>query len=215
MAAMLWRVRNSRGRGYTPAAFLPPARPMLAQKPPSGPGWVHEVKHDGYRLQIHVRDGRARLYTMNAANWTYRYPLVTAAAARLKVSAIVDAELVCTDADGVSQFDTLHSRCFDHQAVACAFDLLMLGGEDLRRRPLSERKNALKKLIARAGDGLQYVEHAARDGAEMFALACKLGLEGIVCKRLEAPYRSGRVRSWLKVKNPNSPAMLRIEDGTF
>ena len=75
IAAMLWRVRNSRGKPKTaPAAFIPPCRPTVSQRPPRGPGWVHELKHDGYRLQIHVRDGRVKLYTMNAADWTKRYP---------------------------------------------------------------------------------------------------------------------------------------------
>jgi bifunctional non-homologous end joining protein LigD len=181
---MLWRSSTSRGRPKSaPSGFIPPARPTVSTKPPKGDGWVHEVKHDGYRLQIHVREGRCRLYTMNAANWTERYPLATMAAARLKVlSAIIDAELVCTDEQGIAQFDVLHSRCHDHQAIACAFDLLMLDGDDLRRRPLSERKAALRKVIARAHDGIQFVNHVAGDGAEMYDVACKHGLEGIVCK---------------------------------
>jgi len=95
------------------------------------------------------------------------------------------------------------------------FDLLMLNGEDLRRKPLTERKAALRKVLRRARGGIQYVEHTEGDGAEMFAAACKLGLEGIVSKRIDAPYRSGRARSWLKVKNPMAPAATRAQDGTF
>jgi ATP-dependent DNA ligase len=90
-------------------------------------------------LQIHVRDGRMRLYTMNAADWTARYPRIVEQAARIRGSAIIDAEVVWLDADGIAQFDALHSRIMDHAVVACAFDLLMLDGDDLRRRPLSER----------------------------------------------------------------------------
>ena len=129
---MLWRVRNSRGRPTNaPAAFIHPCRPTVAKSPPRGPGWVHELKHDGYRLQIHIRDGRVRLYTMNAADWSERYPLIFEDAARIKGTAIIDAEVVCAGKDGVPDFDRLHGRCFDHLAVACAFDLL--NGDDLRR----------------------------------------------------------------------------------
>ena len=213
---MLWRVRSSRGRPKNaPAAFIQPCRPTIAQRPPRGEGWVHELKHDGYRLQIHVRDGRVRLYTMNAADWTRRYPRIVEHAARIKGSAIIDAEVVWLDGEGVAQFDALHSRVMDHAAIACAFDLLMLDGDDLRRRPLSERKAALRKLLRRSKGGIQYVEHVEGDGAEMFAAVCKLGLEGVVSKRLTAPYRSGPSKSWIKVKNPKAAASTRVLDGAF
>jgi bifunctional non-homologous end joining protein LigD len=177
---MLWRVRNSRGRPKNaPAAFIHPCRPTVAERPPRGPGWVHELKHDGYRLQIHIRDGRVKLYTMNAADWTKRYPRIVEQAARIKGSAIIDAEAVWLDTDGIAQFDALHSRVMDHTAVALAFDLLALDGDDLRRRPLSERKAALRKILRRQS-GIQYVEHINGDGDEIFTAVCKLGLEGIV-----------------------------------
>jgi bifunctional non-homologous end joining protein LigD len=85
---------------------------------------VHEVKHDGYRLQVHVRAGRVRLYTMNGADWTERYPRIVEEAARLKRDAVLDCEVICTNEDGRADFDRLHSRCFEDDAVACAFDLL-------------------------------------------------------------------------------------------
>jgi bifunctional non-homologous end joining protein LigD len=188
---------------------------LLSQRPPRGPGWVHELKHDGYRLQIHVRDGRVRLYTMNGADWTSRYPLIIAEARRLDGSAIIDAEVVCAGEDGVPDFALLHDRTNDHTAVACAFDLLMLNGENLCRKPCAERKAALRKLLRRSRDGIQYVEHTQGDGEEMFLAACKLGLEGIVSKRIDAPYRSGPARSWLKIRNPKAPAATRAQDGTF
>ena len=151
--------RNSRGRPLNaPPGFIHPCRPIVAKRPPGGPNWVHELKHDGYRLQIHVRDGRVRLYTMNAADWTRRYPRIVEHAARIKGSAIIDAEVVWLDGEGVAQFDALYSRVMDHAAIACAFDLLMLDGDDLRRRPLSERKAALRKLLRRSKGGIQYVE---------------------------------------------------------
>jgi ATP-dependent DNA ligase len=111
LSAMLWRVRNSRGRpNNAPAAFIQPCRPVVAKRPPTGPGWAHELKHDGYRLQIHVRDGRVKLYTMTGADWSKRYPLITEAAARIGGSAILDAEVVWIGSDGVADFDALHTE---------------------------------------------------------------------------------------------------------
>lgn len=210
---MLWR--SSRGRPLNaPAAFIHPCQPTVAKQPPSGPGWAHELKHDGYRSQIHVRDGRVRLYTMSGADWSKRYPLIVESAARINGTAVIDAEVVCLDLEGLAVFDALHSRVNDGKASACAFDLLMLNGEDLRRKPYVERKAALRKLL-RHGRGIQYVEHAEGHGDRLFEAVCKLGLEGIVSKKLDAPYRSGRSRTWIKVKNPKAPAATRALDGTF
>jgi bifunctional non-homologous end joining protein LigD len=213
---MLWRVRNSRGRPTNaPAAFIPPCQPSVAQRPPSGPDWAHELKHDGYRLQLHVRDGRVRLYTMNGNDWTKRYSRIVEEASRIKGTAILDAEVVCLSPEGVADFDRLHSRVADDCAIALGFDLLMRDGDDLRRRPLVERKAALAKLLIRSRGGIQYVEHAEGHGDKMFAAVCDLGLEGIVSKKLTAPYRSGPTRNWIKVKNPNAPAATRVLEGGF
>ena len=95
-----------------------------------------------------------------------------------------------------------------------AFDLLMLNGEDIRGRPYVERKAALRKIL-RHGRGIRYVEHAEGHGDKLFAAACKLGLEGIVSKKLDAPYNSGLSKAWLKIKNPKAPASTRAIDGTF
>ena len=207
---MLWR--SSRGRPVNaPAAFIHPCQPIVAGKPPTGPGWAHELKHDGYRLQIHVRDGRVRLYTMNGADWSKRYPLIIQGAERIKGSAIFDAEVVWLDANGVADFEALHSRHNDARATACAFDLMMLNGDDLRRSPYVERKAALRKLL-RGDRGIQYVEHAEGHGGKLFEAACKLGLEGIVSKKLDAPYRSGKSKTWIKVKNPKAPAATRAQN---
>jgi ATP-dependent DNA ligase len=173
------------------------------------------LKHDGYRLQIHVRDGRVRLYTINGADWSKRYPLITEAAARIDGSTILDAEVVWIDSDGAANFDALHSRVNDQGAVALAFDLMSLDGEDFRQEPFSERKAVLRKVLRRTRRGIQYVEHTEGDGGEMFKAVCKIGLEGIVSKKLDAPYRSGPSRTWIKVKNPKAPAATRAIDGTF
>jgi bifunctional non-homologous end joining protein LigD len=213
---MLWRVRNSRGRPINaPAAFIHPCQPIVAKQASSGRGWAHELKHDGYRLQIHVRDGRVRLYTITGADWSKRYPLIVEAAAKINGNAILDAEVVWLDPDGISQFDALHSRVNDAAAIALAFDLLMHNGEDVRRKPFAERKAILRKVVQRTRRGIQYVEHTEGDGVEMFKAICKLGLEGIVSKKLNAPYKSGPSKVWLKIKNPKAPAATRIIDGTF
>ena len=197
-----------------PASFIQPCRPTVVTKPPDGPGWAHELKHDGYRLQIHVRDGRVRLYTMNGNDWTKRYPRIVEEAARLRAPLIIDAEVVCLDRKGIPDFDALHSRTADEKAVALAFDLL-LSGEDIRRQPLIERKTALKWVLRKAREGIQYVEHAEDHGDKLFAAVCNLGLEGIVSKRITSVYKSGPSKTWIKVKNPKAPAATRTIDGTF
>jgi len=147
-------------------------------------------------------------------DWSKRYPLIIEAGARLKGPAIFDAEVVWLDPEGVADFEALHSRVNDAHATALAFDLLMAEGDDLRRRPYVERKAALRKLL-RGDRGLQYVEHTEGHGDRLFDAVCTIGLEGIVSKKLSAPYRSGPSKSWIKVKNPEAPAATRAIDGTF
>jgi ATP-dependent DNA ligase len=213
IAGMLWR--GPRGRPLSaPAAFIHPCQPTVAKQPPTGPGWAHELKHDGYRLQIHVRKNSVRLYTMNGADWTKRYPRIAEEAARLREPLIIDAEVVHLSDEGVADFDALHSRTVDEKAVALAFDLL-LSGDDIRRQPLIERKAALKWVLRKAREGIQYVDHSEGDGEKMFAAVCDLGLEGIVSKKLSSVYKSGPSKAWIKVKNPKSPAATRAIDGTF
>jgi bifunctional non-homologous end joining protein LigD len=115
----------------------------------------------------------------------------------------------------VTDFEALHSRISDHHAIACGFHLLMFNGDDLWRRPFVERKAALAKLLLRSRGGIQYVEHAEGHGDKMFAAVCDLGLEGIVSKRIDAPYRSGPSKSWIKTKNPKAAAAMRIIEGGF
>jgi bifunctional non-homologous end joining protein LigD len=103
----------------------------------------------------------------------------------------------------------------DQSAVALAFDLMSLDGEDFRQKPYSERKALLRKILRRTRRGIQYVEHAEDHGDRLFEAVCELGLEGIVSKKLDAPYRSGPSKVWLKIKNPEAPAATRAIDGTF
>ena len=176
---------------------------------------MHEIKHDGYRLIARRSDDRVRLYTRRGFNWVDRYPRIIEALHSLPVrSIVIDGEAVVCGKDGKSDFDQLHSGAHDAAVFLFAFDLIELDGEDIRPVPLEQRKGKLEKLLARS-NGIQFSEHLAGDGATIFAHACKLGLEGIVSKRRDLPYRSGRCRDWIKVKNPASPAVLRIQDGTW
>jgi bifunctional non-homologous end joining protein LigD len=193
--------------------FVDPCIPSLAHKPPSGPDWVHEVKHDGYRLIVR-RDGETvRLFTRRGYDWTERYPAIAAAAAKLRAKSFtLDGEAVVAGADGIAVCDALHRR---GRVSDQAFDLLELDGEDLRPLPLGQRKKRLTKLLARVQAGIAINEHTDEDGVTVFRYACAMGLEGIVSKRLTAPYRSGPSRDWIKVKNPDSPAMVRHREGTW
>jgi bifunctional non-homologous end joining protein LigD len=194
--------------------FVDPCIPTRAAKPPSGRDWVHEIKHDGYRLIVR-RDGKAvRLFTRRGHDWTDRYPAIAAAAAKLRAKSFtLDGEAVVAGADGVAVLDALHRRGRVSDAILQDFDLLELDGVDYRPLPLSRRKDRLARLLARVPIGIVINEHTDEDGAVVFLHACKMGLEGIVSKRLTAPYRSGPSRDWIKVKNPDGPAMLRFREG--
>jgi bifunctional non-homologous end joining protein LigD len=127
----------------------------------------------------------------------------------------LDGEAVACGPDGVATFDALHRHGTVSEAMLYASDLLELDGEDLRTLPLGDRKKRLARLVGRRRIGIVLSAHTADDGATIFRQACKLGLEGIVSKRLSAPYRSGRSRDWLKVKNSDSPAMLRVREAEW
>ena len=137
------------------------------------------------RLIVCRRGDRVRLFTRRGYDWTDRYPLIANAAATLACDATIDGEAVVCDGSGVADFERLHSREHDRQAFLWAFDLLALDGEDLRPRPLFERKGALHRLLHRAKAGIHFVDHLEGDGAKVFEHACELGLEGIVSKNSE------------------------------
>src|ERR1700759_5146522 len=196
--------------------FVSPCIPTRAPKPPVGTDWVHEIKHDGYRLQVRRQGDVVRLFTRRGYDWTGRYPEFAATAALLRArSFTLDGEAVVCGADGVAVFDALHRRGTVSEAMLYAFDLLELDGEDLRALPLVDRKKSLARLLARRRGGIVLSQHTADDGATIFRQACLMGLEGIVSKRLSAPYRSGPSRDWLKVKNPDSPAMIRAREAEW
>jgi bifunctional non-homologous end joining protein LigD len=157
-----------------------------------------------------------RLFTRRGYDWTGRYPLIAVTATLLRArSFALDGEAMVCGPDGVAIFDALHRRGTVSEAMLYAFDLLELNGEDLRSLPLVERKKHLARLLRGRRLGIVLSDHTEDDGATIFRHACKLGLEGIVSKRLSAPYRSGPSRDWLKVKNPDSPAMIRTRDGEW
>ena len=191
--------------------FCEPCLPSPAEKPPAGPGWLHEIKHDGFRMLVRPDAAGVRLFTRNGHDWTGRFPLIARAALSLKAaSCLIDGEAVACDGDGLPVFDRLRGRRDDRHVFLYAFDLIELDGEDLRREPIERRKAALAKLLRHAKAGLLLNQHIEYDDGEMvFHHACKLGLEGIVSKRLGSPYRSGRSRHWVKSKNPKHPAVKR------
>jgi bifunctional non-homologous end joining protein LigD len=209
---MLWRAPSIRRQ---PPGFIEPCIPTLVSKPPEGAQWIHEIKHDGYRMIVRKKDDRVRLFTRRGYDWTDRYPFIRNAVAALRAtSAVVDGEAVCCDDAGVAAFEKLHSRAYDDRVFLFAFDLLELDGEDWRPRPLKERKAKLGKLLAKAPAGIQFSEHLKGDGAAIFAHACKLGCEGIVSKRADSAYRSGPSKVWVKTKNPAAPGVLRFQNRT-
>jgi ATP-dependent DNA ligase len=193
-----------------PSGFVEPCLPSPADRPPTGPDWIHEIKHDGYRLMARRDPVGIRLLTRNGYDWSPRYPLIFEAVNRLKVrSCLIDGEAVCCDEDGVPVFEKLRSRRDDRHVIMFAFDPIELNGKDLRREPIEARKAELAPFVAYAPRGLQFNEHIADPGDVVFRHACKLGFEGIVSKRRGSRYRSGRTTDWLKFKNPDAPAVKR------
>jgi bifunctional non-homologous end joining protein LigD len=178
---------------------------------------MHEIKHDGYRLQVRREGDKVRLFTRRGYDWSKRYPAIARTAAALRCTSFtLDGEAVVCGPDGVAIFDALHRRVTVSEAMLYAFDLLELDGEDLRDMPLGDRKKRLAGLLGRRHIGIVLSDHTTEDGALLFVHACRLGLEGIVVsKRLSAPYRSGLSRDWVKIKDPNSPAMIRAREAEW
>jgi bifunctional non-homologous end joining protein LigD len=171
-------------RAGRPVGFIEPCQPTTGLKPPSGPNWIHEIKHDGYRMMAR-RDGeRVRLLTRNGNDWSERFPAIVAAVEALDIgSCLIDGEVVACDERGLAVFDLLRNdRLIKREAHLIAFDLLELDGRDLAGRAIEIRKAELVRLLRHAGPGLQICEHINQSRDLVFAHACKLGCEGIVSK---------------------------------
>jgi bifunctional non-homologous end joining protein LigD len=190
--------------------FVAPELCTSVEEPPGGPGWYHEIKFDGYRVQLRVEGGQATLKTRKGLDWTDKFGAIAKEGGKLP-DALIDGEIVALDHDGTPDFSTLQAAIADGKTenlIFFAFDLLFADGLDLRRLPLTERKARLKALLeARPkskaknnAENVRYVEHFEAEGEEVMRSARELSLEGIVSKKSSAPYHSGRSESWTKTK---------------
>jgi bifunctional non-homologous end joining protein LigD len=184
--------------------FIEPQLCKSVTRPPDGQAWVHEIKLDGYRMQLRVEGGTAKLLTRTSLDWTARFQAIADGAASLP-DAIVDGEAVALDKHGAPNFSALQvalSEGRSEDILYFAFDLLFADGGDLRALPLSTRKQRLHTLLSAlpAGSPIRYVDHIVASGDAVMQSSRNLNLEGIVSKRLDAPYRSGRTESWVKAK---------------
>jgi bifunctional non-homologous end joining protein LigD len=202
---MLWR----------PSKLIEPCLPSPAKAPPSGPGWLHEIKHDGFRILARRDSAGVRLITRAGNDFSSRFPFIATAVGKLPVrSCLIDGEAIVCDENGLADFELIRVHGTAADAVHCAFDLLELDGSDLRRRPIEERKGLLTQLLrhwscSSSNTSIVLNKHYEEDGAIVFREACRLGCEGIVSKRFGSIYRRGRSPLWLKVKNPKAPAVKR------
>jgi len=183
---------------------LPPFRPpqlcTLVDSVPTGSAWLHEVKYDGYRALVAVAGGRARVHTRTGLDWTDKFPGIADAAAAIPGPALIDGEIVAFK-DGRPDFQTLKDAIAGGGDMAFfAFDLLEYAGEDLSDLPLVQRKDRLRALLPTGDDRLHFAEHVLGSGETLFDAMCQQGLEGVVSKLADAPYRSGRGRAWVKAK---------------
>nr|WP_249146247.1 non-homologous end-joining DNA ligase [Bradyrhizobium diazoefficiens] len=190
------------------------------EKVPSGARWIHEIKFDGYRVQVHLANEAVKVFTRRGHDWTNRFKKVADDAWHIKAgSAVVDGEVVAPAADGTTDFSVLQNELKGRSSsiVLVAFDLLYLNGRDLRKLPLFQRKTELKKIID--GTEIQFSESFEIEGAYMFAHACKIGLEGVVSKVRDSAYASGRGNNWVKKtcaqRETLTIAGFALEDGKW
>ena len=197
--------RVSEGRKAPMPEFIEPELATLTRRAPPGAEWIHEVKFDGYRILARIDNGAVRLFSRNGKDWTSRFATIAASLKRLRArQAWIDGEIVVLDEKGRSDFQSLQnalSGAAKAKPVYYAFDLLYADGRDLRDSPLLSRKTALAVLIGKNATGaLRYTDHIDGRGPEFFREACRMTLEGVVSKRRDAPYQSGRSLRWMKVK---------------
>jgi len=188
--------------------------PTKSVSVPAGSDWLHEIKYDGYRVRLERDGARVRLTTRGGYNWTVRYPWIIETALKNRMKQfVIDGEAVVLGVDGVADFNALHSRKHDHEVQLYAFDMLARDGDDMRGLPLSMRKTNLARLLARRPDGIFVAPFEQGEiGPDLFRAACNMGLEGLVSKRRDRPYRAGRSPDWVKVKNRTHPAMERVKE---
>lgn len=184
-------------------ATLAPQLATLVKTPPAGTGWVHEIKYDGYRMLCRIEDGDARIISRNGKEWTEDFVGIAQSAAKLSLhSAWLDGEICVVDSLGRSSFQALQNVLSNAPGtlVYFVFDLLYADGIDLRGAALLDRKRALQHLLEAPPDMIQYSDHFDAPGREFYNNVCKLGLEGMVSKRADGKFQSGRSPAWLKVK---------------
>lgn len=198
--------RGSAQKSAKPPGFVPIQLCKVVDHPPGAGGWAHEIKFDGYRIQVGVGGGKATARTRKGLDWSDRFPELVADAAGWP-DAVIDGELCALDDDHMPDFSALQAAISDGKTgglVYFAFDLLFEGAEDTRKLPLSHRKARLQAYIDRVGEAgakqLRYVEHFATTGQAVLDSACRMDLEGVISKKLDAPYRGGRSAGWVKSK---------------
>jgi bifunctional non-homologous end joining protein LigD len=188
--------------------------PTIGKAVPTGAEWFHEVKYDGYRLRVERDGDRVRLITRGGYDWTRRFPWIAEAALRNRGKQfVIDGEAVILGVDGIADFNALHSGRQNAEVQFCAFDVLAVEGEDVRDLPLSMRKANLERLLRGRPDGI-FINpfETGAIGPDLFRAACDMGLEGLVSKRSDRPYRGSRSLHWIKVKNRQHPATARVKD---
>jgi bifunctional non-homologous end joining protein LigD len=182
--------------------FVEPQLCKLVDRPPGGAGWAHEIKFDGYRMQLRTESGKATLLTRTGLDWSDKFPSIVKAGAKLP-DGIIDGEVCALDHTGAPDFAALQAAISDEKTdglIFFVFDQLFLDGEDLRALPLGERKTRLQTALKNAPKVIRYVEHFTMAGDAVLLSACRMDLEGIVSKRLDAPYTSGKSGAWTKAK---------------
>ncbi|OYW53197.1 MAG: DNA ligase D [Hyphomicrobium sp. 32-62-53] len=208
--------RTAGSRKDKPASipqFIEPQLCKTVSRPPTGDDWLHEIKFDGYRVQLRIVDGEATLRTRTGLDWTAKFASIAQSASTLP-DALIDGEVVAVDENGSPDFAALQAALSTGRANAliyCAFDVLFAGGNDLRSMPLTVRKEHLHALILQGGklpNNVRFVEHVSEPGDAVYQSACRMALEGIVSKRAQAPYTSGRTGAWAKAKCRNGQEVV-------
>ena len=189
---------------------IEPCLPSPAQVPPRGPGWLHEIKHDGFRILARRDSAGVRLITRAGNDFSSRFPFIAMAVAKLSVrSCLIDGEAVVCDQTGLAVFDLIRGHRTHASAVHVAFDVLELNGKDLRRQPIEIRKDLLARLLKGSHLSIVLNEHFEDDGAAVYRAACRLAVRGLCQSALAPPIARGRSPHWVKIKNPNAPAVKR------